>query len=380
MGFGSSWACKGVLIAAVTAASVPAAADGTDDQKVGIAAALGLTAASGKTTIAEGGGAVEAALLTSGAVREAGRVIAALAVSKAGDHPILVVARSEQPALMSARIVTDRLTAIDARLRRTSCTASVAEAPGGFEALFKGAPKLGLPDITAAVATDTTYAPIPLTFDDRMLVAATAMSGTGIGLPGRNDWTLAEWQGGPRPSGKTRMIVPSEITAVSGDNSLLALYEKTAADADILRSCGGAEAKAAVGVADAYIAAITSPSDKTGSSELVAALQLADTLPQAPYVLRVVVEQTGGTAITRSNIWYTLGFPGAVTLSSGLLASFRLMNPATGETLTAGFVRCAIAPVNINNVYAVVNPRADTYFSRTRGRGQPYCSYIATPE
>ena len=155
--------------------------------------------------------------------------------------------------------------------------------------------------------------------------------------------------------------------------------------AELRLKCTTDEAKAAIALADAVSKDITTPAEKTGISPLGAAMQTSGALRRrtsddtTPYVLRLAVEQTGGTAITRGNIWYTLGFPGAATVSSGLLTSYRLVDPGTGVTHSAGFVRCVIAPVSMGNVHLVVNQEAQNEFNRNKLRGKTYCSYIATP-
>ena len=85
-----------------------------------------------------------------------------------------------------------------------------------------------------------------------------------------------------------------------------------------------------------------------------AAAELLAMTENGALVLRVAVEQTGGTAITRSNIFYTLGWPGAATVSAGFLASFRLTDPVKGTALLAGFVRCAVTPTRFQDVRKIV--------------------------
>lgn len=376
-----------VAFAALSAA--PAMAE-DEEEKVGIAAGLGLTAATGKTTIAEGGGAVEAALLTSDAVREAGRVIAALATQKTVGRDILVLSRSEQVNLMAAQVVRGRIGTISRALAAVrqggsaACKKPPKDALKGLSEIEQLLSNMRFDptDIGAAFATDTTYASVPLTLDDRMLVASVGMSGTSYKLKGSAEWQPAAYQTG---GGDSRFIIPSEIVHVGSGNAILKAYEDMLASADQLRHCDTDGAKAAVALADAYAKELITPGEKTGISPLGAAVQ-ADAVVRGagrsavpPYVLRVAVEQTGGTAITRGNIWYTLGFPGAATISSGLLTSYRLVDPQTGVAISAGFVRCVIAPVSMRNVHLVVNKEAQDYFTSDRRRGATYCSYIATP-
>lgn len=70
----------------------------------------------------------------------------------------------------------------------------------------------------------------------------------------------------------------------------------------------------------------------------------------APYILNVTMDAHGGTSITRSNVWYSLGFPNAAVITSGLKASFALSDPESGNILASGVVRCATRPENYRKV------------------------------
>ena len=86
-----------------------------------------------------------------------------------------------------------------------------------------------------------------------------------------------------------------------------------------------------------------------------------------PLILRTTIEQQGGTSITRSGILYTLGFPGAAQISAGLIASYRLVEPDTGQAKAAGFVLCVVKPVNIGRVARIVQngDRVGTTFNES---------------
>jgi hypothetical protein len=431
-------------IAACAAAGTVMCAGGTpaaaaEDEKTGLAAALGLQAASGKTTIAEGGGAIEGAILSSNALHVAGRVIAALATASAEDRDVIVLSRAEQVNLMTADTVRRRIRAISGALGGIGTDSNKCVKPDADTALRQALSRLykmeststdetaGMPaataeragpsgaDIAAAFATDISYSPVALSLEDRMLIAAIAMSGKAHSLNGAPVWTPANYSWNtdaelrkpakngedaakpgkdgvepakdkPKPVGE--FIIPSEIVALprGGDaNSeqplIIDEYIKMTELADVRRHCNADIGKSLVAAADAYAKEITTPAEKTGTSQLAAARQAEAMLRRVknPYLLRVAVEQVGGTAVTRANIWYTLGFPGAATIGAGLVTSFRLMDPASGVTKSAGFVRCAIQPVNMGNVHLVVNEDAADYFTKDSYRGRTHCSYVASP-
>ncbi len=323
-------------------------------------------------------------------------MIAALATKKAEGRDVLVLSSAEQVNLMGARVVRGRIQAIGNSLRAIpnpgppDCmsTGISKSAPGAPESRFRA--ELGAPDVGAFLATDTTYASVPLSLDDRMLIAAIGISGGAMEMSGatkerngRADWqTATEGTSAAKPA---TFLIPSEVVYVPEKSVILREYLAMMALADTLRHCKTDQAKAAVALADAYSKELTTPGEKTGVSPLGSAVQASAALnrtteaDRVPYILRVTVEKAGGTAITRGNIWYTLGFPGAATVSSGLLTSYRLVDPSTGITHSAGFVRCVIPPVRMGNVHLVVNKEAQNYFNKDSKRGETYCSYIATP-
>ena len=85
------------------------------------------------------------------------------------------------------------------------------------------------------------------------------------------------------------------------------------------------------------------------------------------FLLRVALEQAGGTAITQASIIYTLGLPGASVVSASVIVSFRQVGPVAGTTVSTGIVRCAVPQMRFQRLHAVILGNAD----RTA------CSYIA---
>jgi hypothetical protein len=100
---------------------------------------------------------------------------------------------------------------------------------------------------------------------------------------------------------------------------------------------------------DKFVASISSA--EKGPPAIVAAAQFADKgFNQLPLIVRVAIDDRGGTAITRSNIWFTFGFPGAAVVTSGLKISFQISDPMLGTNLITGQIRCATRPTSYREV------------------------------
>lgn len=103
--------------------------------------------------------------------------------------------------------------------------------------------------------------------------------------------------------------------------------------------------KARITVLDSAIQAVdvfavrTTQSENAGPSQLVRAALLDELASRNPLVLRVSIEQAGGSLWKRDSLWTMVGFSG-VRLTGGLVVSFRLTDPATGAASTGGLVVC----------------------------------------
>ena len=350
-----------VASAATVAMQGPAQAQSTA-AATGIAAGLGLTAASDKTTLSSGAGGIEASLLASDAVLAAGADIRARAAAIAGDRPVLVLGRSDTVDLTSAVWVSMRIQGLTRALNGLTgdrCTprpppprrVGPPAAPVAPAAAAAAGPSLGLSDITAALKTDVTISPISISEDDRVLVNAVANPRlTSVSTSSASEpWT--NLQRAPGQGRRDTFFVPGEIVNVASGQTVGILhdynrlqdlsFEKAAA-------CSTPEAKAAVSDVADFVKSVSSSSK--GQAPIMLAAELAGF--NDPLVLRVAIEQVGGTAITRANIWYSIGFPGAATVSSGLLASYRLVEPESGAVRASGLVRCMTEPVDIQAVKA----------------------------
>lgn len=378
----------GLLTAAsLIAASTPAFAQ-DDTAQTGIIAALGLEAASGKTTINDGAGAIEASLLASDAMLQAGEIIAGVTKQAVSEKDkVLVVSRYQQVSLAMVRVVEKRIAAVRKLVDRAPCTPKYVapDKQDGTLNLFGDTkkPKILASDIAGAVATDITISPISFSFEDRLLINSVIVGQKGI-LRSGNVWTSAS-NGMPKPGAVATasaaqastadavFVVPEEITDVAASSRILSAYEGMQAAADDKRGCTDNDTKAAIAAVDALTTSLNA-AEKGSLSSLGTALQLESLVPSstAPasqtYILRVAVEQTGGTAIARSGIWYALGIRGASVVSAGLLASFRLVNPQTGAVVTSGIVRCAVPQTQFGRVQRAIRDNTGKY-------GKTECSY-----
>jgi hypothetical protein len=344
---------------------VPVDGASAADAATGIAAGLGLTAASGKTTVSSGGGAMEASLLASDAVLAAGEAIRHRADKQAvaNGKAILVLGRTDAFDLGSSRWMFDRMHDLDNEVLAITadvCTKAPAKADQGaqdrVEALI-GWPTPSFADVTAALATDVTINPITISEDDRMLMTAVASP--------RAQWRqLSDESALPTQVAPThQFVIPGEIADAAASGPFYGRYRTLLQHADALtaRGCVSDQAKGALSDVSDFVKAVGASSSKAqpplvAAAELYTAAQLdPDT---QPLVLRVAIEQIGGSAITKANIWYELGIlQDPATVSAGVLASFRLVDPSNGKVLASGLVRCVSKPTSFDKVEkAVLTP------------------------
>lgn len=352
---------------AMIVASSPAAAD---DTTTGVLAGLGLSAASGKTTLAEGSGSIEAGVLGADAYRQSGAIIAALAnATIPADARVLVLAHDESIDLSLPETVRKRIAATTSLYTGITCSQSAKTPGGGKKAARAITPLAAAKDIIGAVATDTAISPITLTASDRVLINAILINQRSRdGFPTawemtRSGTNIPDVSRGDLP--QLHYVIPSELSlpAISSSSvyrdyaNLIRLEEGNRA------KCDSDAMKAAMSATDALISSLNTPPEKGGPSPLIAAIQTEQIIGEQPAtlrVLRVAIEQVGGTAITRSGVLYTLGFPGAAMVSSGMVVTFRISDPATGAIVTAGVVRCALPPSNLRQAHALVaRPRPE---------------------
>jgi len=349
--------------AVLIAVGAPAHAD-DDVAKTGIAAGLGIAAASGKTTMGDGAGAIEASLLDSDAMLKAGaaiRQITELARTKNGNRAVLVLAKDDTVDFSMALWVVQRMQALKTRAyalpvaecRKAPIVVEQTTTSGRGRYFAEGAgssetKKFGFArtDIVAALASDVSVGAIKLGADDRTLVNAILMGGAQ-----RPKWLdLATATPAFAPASNDWLIVLNEKLAVDpATNPAFALLTDLQSWTDANRQCDSEVHKAMIDTIDKFVAGITS--SEKGMPAIVSAAQLAaNGFDQLPLILRVAIDDRGGTSITRSNIWYTVGLPGAAVITSGLKVSFQISDPKVGHNLMTGEIRCATRPTSYRDV------------------------------
>lgn len=377
---------------ALTMLNVPAYAD---DAKTGFFAGLGFSAADGKTSLGTGAGTIEAALLASDAFLETGGEIRALADQVAQTQTpkrstVLLLGGSDTLDFSMARWVGERLSDLNTGLPTGEChspkvrvdTKTVVTAKGKLHFFSDGTVAGGdqpatatttssksvfdKSDLAPAVSTSINVSGITLTANDRLLVDAvqiapvtTAWRGFDKSHPGDTLKAVARIPTATifKVPGETVDFEEADDAARTPKNEIIRDYRQLKSWSDQHRDCDQPAYKAALDRIDTFDKSINA-SDK-GPPPLAVAAELAPLARDNPLVLRLAVEQVGGSAVSRSNIWYAAGFPGAATVSAGLLVSFRLSDPIHGTDLLAGFVRCAVRPTGLRDVRNVLKPDSD---------------------
>lgn len=341
-----------VLVALMATIATPASAD--DTAKIGLAAALGLEAADGKTSITGGAGSIEAGLLATEGFRQTGAMIASMVNRSAGGRTVLALARDQTVNLAMVQIVDDRISQVTRLLGRANpCVADKpAKALGVTDGVVPPVTTPMVSDIAGAIATSISIAPVVFSVDDRLLLNAIMIGRANTSYAPASEWTVSK---DAATVGQANFRLPGEVTDASyRADGIRARYLTLLAVTDQYRQCSSDVAKAAVAAADALVTSLNTVSDKSPTSPLATAVSLdafrSPDPAKRPLVLRVAVEQTGGPSIARSGILYTLGLPGAATVTAGSIVSFRLVDPANGGTLLTGIVRCAVPPTRYQSV------------------------------
>jgi hypothetical protein len=384
-----------LILAAFSMGSALAA---DDTENAGIVAALGLSAADGKTTLAAGAGKIEAELLSTDAVNLAGATIAGLVnrTLELKNNPgaqVIALLKDEPLDVSAVESVRANLAYLIIKMPDPDkgCALRVApdpKAPGlTFESLF---PKVALKDLPAAVATSTSVAAIETSVGERLLLAAVAINSHAVIKIGTDredavDWARPDFASATSPRA---FSIPSDAQVDLSKSEIWGQYAQLVrANSDYERCKDSAADNGLWEQYSSYIKYLNAVPEKSTTSNLMAAIRLEAVFPKVSLIehlradaakelprpawlqLRLFIENTGGTSFAKSSIWYTLGFPGAATVSSGLVVSFRLVEPS-GNPILSGIVRCAEKPRNMRSVARNMRP----IISSKEG-----CAYVATP-
>lgn len=303
------------------------------------ATALGLPSAAGTTTLGEGAGAMEAWMLSSAAINEAARTIAD---SAKGLGPILVLPASETVNLGLGASLRAEIAALNAaadNAQVAGCPRAPARADPRFMAAGAALPLLGA--VVSALKVDTEVRALEVKADDRALVnAIAARLGAEAIIP-----TEAV-----NPGARAAGALISELDGLGHRrNAAFQCRSQWAASGDT------ADIKAKVAILDSLIARIdefqlrVSQGGADAPSLLIRASQLAAIADRNPLVLRVAIERAGGSLLKRTNLWTAFGAEG-VSLTGGLVVSYRLTDPRSGSIRAAGLLICRTAKTRMGDV------------------------------
>ncbi|WP_313670567.1 hypothetical protein [Sandarakinorhabdus sp.] len=295
--------------------------------------ALGLKPAEGTTTLEDGAGQIEAQMLAVGAMAKAAQKIK----DDIGVGPFLLLDGNQAIDLTLAQGIKADLKILDAAvdLARVDPTCT----PNDDRLAITGA----LPLIGAALSllrTDTVIRGITITPSASQLRNAVAAK-LGSEAIVMDDLANPDFA-------KSELL-----TALDAQTERL----QEAAGCSAVLAQGDAASKAKAVVLDAAIkqatdfrAAITK-SDGTSPSKLSMAIKFEAVAKDNLKLLRLYTEALGGSLLKRGNVWTALGAP-AVGLTSGLVISYRLSDPAKGRVEKSGVLVCRTALTNMREIHA----------------------------
>ena len=321
--------------------------------------ALGIPKIDGKATLGTNGGAIEAWMLSSSVVDKAGQAIAAGVGTALGlaPPPTTAAGTTAQGAPAPVRVLLvsgdealslDTAANVSAQIALARRNLEQAQAP--LCAPGPSASMIPLAAIGAAanlLKTDTEISGLDVAVTNRMLAAATG-----------------KYLRGPR----TTVVIPAAAVATSQASptaqAWVALTDLRDQAGDCLPATPDDKLpdplkpkvkalKAAIGAVNDLEGKLLKADDK-GNTLLGQAVRVDALLQGArPYVLRVNVEKGGGSLLKRSNVWTALGAP-AIGITGGLVTSYALTDPYTGELLGSGNVVCRTALTSLRAVQAGV--------------------------
>ncbi|MEE4338681.1 hypothetical protein [Erythrobacter sp.] len=321
----------------------------SDAETTALLAYLGLSAASGTTSVNEGAGSSEAYLLTTILLdRAAGEMLGHFTDGRR----YLVVAEKDKVDLSVHSRVEARLgRLLDAALTFARSDENVRACRDGVSGNAKGLMELGemnleengakaaateltAADIFGAVRVSTDISPIAVDLDTSLLVTALTKRAAAARTSEPADlrvWT--EIANSPQPS-----ALASKLAAV--ENEIAAL--EAAGCKEVLPKEQFAEFTADLAKIKAAAASFRKPASDGALSPIEAADRVAGALGDRgneARILRLSVDKAGGTLLNNSSIWTSLGIPGT-TVRAALVVFYRSIVPDTGQIEKAGIIAC----------------------------------------
>ena len=328
--------CAAIAIGAQYLAPAAALADDSTE-KTGLLAALGIEAAGGETTVGDKGGQIEGYLLASKVLGLAARKVLDEVKKPAGNSPLILLAGAEKINFGLPVVLSDRIDSLAAEVKLGLAEFCQKKKSDKMKPSSLGAgTKPQLADIAGMVRTDTKITGFDIDLTDQAFVTAI---------------------GAARQEGDPRLLIPSDATAVSQDSEIYKKWKGLSGEAYALKACANdnESAKPILKRYDEFYSyATASPKDGTATPlEQAMALASLRGLPNSSSksnLLRVYLEKAGGSIITRSNIFFKLGAPGAVIVGGGFVAGYRLVNPEGGELLGGGSFTCVLPETKYRSV------------------------------
>ena len=337
--------CSALLAQPLSAQENGSGSNDDDVETIGLLSYLGLSAAEGKTTVEESGGQLEGYILASSMLDLAGRQIRSAIKDEVGAGRIAVLADDERLDLTDYFLIQNRLKiiAMQARPLVSACPAgfqgghSAKGFTGGAAATEMQGPRvsLGLADIAGSLKTDVNISEIAISPSAQLLINAITAEPLSSD---DNDW-----------------FVFSENAVPSSNSYLAEFYEEifthlaplAAGRCDKSDKAIATDAKVLLG----RLNALTTPGKDATPSLLEKAILLEGAAGQKDLagVLRVRVEKAGGTLVKKQNIFTTLGING-VTMSGGLIITYRLINPIGGTVKSSGTIICTTQALGLKEI------------------------------
>jgi hypothetical protein len=357
---------KSILLSyAASLALVATPANAADDKEVGILAALGLTAASGKTELGEGAGKLEGTMLVSPLLRVAAEKIVAEKTVKAdagGTSGVLLV-DDEEFDIAGAEVLDRRLTHYLAKVP-TACQSSkkggskiLRSEPvdGGDSEKSNGDAQRILTAAIGALKVDTSIKGFSTTITSKSIASAIARLQSGL-------------------------VQPSLITSLDDTNPIVAHLSRFEQKRAAFAACPDKEAnKDILAGLDKSIDALLSPGAENTPSAYLRAARVFQMKKDGswPRILKVRTIEAGGTLINRSNIFLQFGFPGAVQMQSGMVVEFTLSDPTSGEVKQFDQIVCRLhRAVDLSKAYAM--PK-QSHFDEAKGKlKEKYASCVGS--
>lgn len=310
--------------------------------------ALGLPLAQGKTTLGEGAGAMEASMLSAAAMNQAAEAIAAEGI----DGPVIVIASSEKLDFSLPVSLTTQMAVVteDARaLAKAACEpAEIAIKPKPKPKPQEGWSGIMPKTFVPPGLFSTVGAAISLLKIDTKISAVAVANPTETAI-------VAAVAGRVGGYALSEAVLPSNFATSSvglaWKDLRLARSELVDCHSRLIRAEEtdlAAKVATSVGHVDTFIQAISKP--EAGGSLIVRAAILEKAIPANAKVLRVTAERTGGTLIQRTSILTAFGATG-VSLTGGLVVSYRLTDPVTGKISKSGLLVCRTAHTRLSDVH-----------------------------